>query len=986
MRQGDGSDVLGPDDPRNSDIGILYVEAKDSRQTVLTALNTQEVRGRKQIAIVLPEQGKAFRHAIDFDGLKTLCRQLKAQVIFIIPSGRGPADMARQRRFMVYSSLDTFRSALLNEDAPARKQRAKSQSDAAKHPGILVFGGRKARVHTSRVPITPKLIQSAPPTPRLRNQAAPPTPRLHDRPTPLIMPRVAPTPNLQGPAPQEQMGTQDMPPVPPTPRMFDQSSAHAANNRLPQLEMENQMGRGNVLPTPYLVNEPPQPDLPTIPPTPHLAAQQGIPTPHIQEEQLLDSSMIEGIPATPDNTPRTGGETSAASNLFVDERMAAATAGILAANNLESDDDALYTPTTPQKAGTPAPTSDNTATNDTPGELPLADQPTPRELPLEDRPTPRITAFPEEAAAPETTHSDKSGEDVTRPREDARPPTATNAPAPRGSVIFPVIPSTLPLAPNQFGAPSGNPDRFAPAPGTAGSGANSGTPGQFTASGTPGRVINPGAFRRVRAGAGMPPAQPLQRGALFTNSPAANPPGPQISAAPWDASSFGGPGMGQRPSGLTPLPPPYSRRARRKRNRTLLLLTLLFLLCAFLVVGVFAQRSQLSGNAGATITLTPASKLETDNYLLSALPTGKPDPAHLQIAARLLTQNSGSSTAPAHATGSVQAKAATGTLVFFNSTSSSVTLASTTFTGKDGVQVRVDGPIVVPASGSASTSAPGYAVKPGSKGNIPAFDIGGPCCANGISVKNTASFSGGQDAQKNSVLQQSDLDNAARPLISKLTQNTGAALQKQVKSGERVIENTYQCKPTITSDHKVGDAVKTASAQVVVACTEEVYDFATAQQMATSRLQTRARNDPDLNSHYALNGQIVTRTLSNTVVSSAGQATIEMQAKGLWVYQITSQMQENIKQALPGISQADAQRILTHTTGVAAAHISISDGSSLPTNPSAITLVVQSLPQLQATPASVSNGSGSPTVIPSGTGIPPGPALTPTPTAVPGLG
>jgi hypothetical protein len=315
-----------------------------------------------------------------------------------------------------------------------------------------------------------------------------------------------------------------------------------------------------------------------------------------------------------------------------------------------------------------------------------------------------------------------------------------------------------------------------------------------------------------------------------------------------------------------------------------------------------------------------------------------------------------------------------------------VTLGSTTFTGKDGVQVRVDGPIVVPASGSASASAPGYAVKPGAKGNIPAFDIGGPCCTNGISVKNTAPFSGGQDAQQNSVLQQSDLDNAARPLISKLTQSTGVALQKQVKGGERVIENTYQCKPTITSDHKVGDAVKTAAVRVVVACTEEVYDFATAQQMATSRLQTRARNDPNLNAHYTLNGQIVTSVLSNTVVSSAGQATIEMQAKGLWVYQITNQMQESIKQALPGISQADAQRVLTHTSGVAAAHISLSDGSSLPTNPNAITLVVQSLPKLQATPASVSNGSGNPTVIPSGTGIPSAPALTPTLTTVPGLG
>ncbi len=82
MKQGDGSDLLGPGDPRNSDIGILYVTSADSRQDILTAINTQELQGRKQIAIVLPDQGKAFRQPVDFDGLKTVRRTLKAQAGF----------------------------------------------------------------------------------------------------------------------------------------------------------------------------------------------------------------------------------------------------------------------------------------------------------------------------------------------------------------------------------------------------------------------------------------------------------------------------------------------------------------------------------------------------------------------------------------------------------------------------------------------------------------------------------------------------------------------------------------------------------------------------------------------------------------------------------------------------------------------------------------------------------------------------------------
>ena len=195
MRQGDGSDLLGPGNPRNADIGILYVESRDSRPEILTAISTQELQGRKQIAIVLPEQGKAFRQPVDFDGLKNMRRSLKAQLIFIAPAGPGPAEFARQRRFPVYSSLDTFKSALLNEGIPSANPRMKSNPGPVKKTGILPFGSRKGKtsgLDAQAVPPTPRMQnepEAVPPTPRLQHSQVPPTPHVDELDTVEIDPQ-----------------------------------------------------------------------------------------------------------------------------------------------------------------------------------------------------------------------------------------------------------------------------------------------------------------------------------------------------------------------------------------------------------------------------------------------------------------------------------------------------------------------------------------------------------------------------------------------------------------------------------------------------------------------------------------------------------------------------------------------------------------------------------------------------------------------------
>ncbi len=119
MRQGDGTDLLGPSDPRSASIGVIYVAPNDDRQSVLTAILTQDKLGFKQVIVVLPDQNKAFQRPIDFEGLKNMRRGLKAEIVFIAPSGPGPAEYARQRRFPVYTSLEAFSQSIRLETVAA---------------------------------------------------------------------------------------------------------------------------------------------------------------------------------------------------------------------------------------------------------------------------------------------------------------------------------------------------------------------------------------------------------------------------------------------------------------------------------------------------------------------------------------------------------------------------------------------------------------------------------------------------------------------------------------------------------------------------------------------------------------------------------------------------------------------------------------------------------------------------------------------------
>ncbi|GCF08389.1 hypothetical protein [Dictyobacter arantiisoli] len=112
MRQGNGTDLLGMNDPRSASIGVIYVSPTDDRKSVLAAILTQGKLSRQEIVIVLPNPNKSFQRPQDFDDLKSVRLRVQGEIIFIAPHGPGPAEFARQRQFPVYDSLEEYTQAL----------------------------------------------------------------------------------------------------------------------------------------------------------------------------------------------------------------------------------------------------------------------------------------------------------------------------------------------------------------------------------------------------------------------------------------------------------------------------------------------------------------------------------------------------------------------------------------------------------------------------------------------------------------------------------------------------------------------------------------------------------------------------------------------------------------------------------------------------------------------------------------------------------
>ncbi len=469
--------------------------------------------------------------------------------------------------------------------------------------------------------------------------------------------------------------------------------------------------------------------------------------------------------------------------------------------------------------------------------------------------------------------------------------------------------------------------------------------------------------------------------------------GAGIAAKLTAATPTGGTAVGsgsQPPSSSAPGGPGGSGVGGTSRGTRIIVAIVLGVLTVLLIGGITV--AALSGGisnlphiipgttATATVTITPDSKNETNIYQILGV-TGTPNPSMREVSARIISTTSPSQSKTVQSTGSIPGTRARGSLTFLNS-GSTKTFGSVILRGDSGVPVTFNGPITVNALPGFLTVT-GFAYDSGSAGNIGALDITGPCCATGITVKNGA-FSGGQDAQPNSVVRQSDINAAAGSLTASLTPGTQAALQKQIHPGEQAVSNTLKCTSAVSANHAAGDHAPNVTVIVSVTCKEEVYNQQAALTMAVSVHAKQISSD--LGPNYALTGNIVTQVTRVTMVDTKGTLAILVRAEGVWVYQFSNSVLQGFADHIANMSNQDAIKYLMSQPGVKAVKIDNPNGNTLP-DAAHIKFVIEAIPGATGSPPP---GKGTATTTPSGpTAVPSGavtPPVKPTPTATQGLG
>jgi serine/threonine protein kinase len=347
-------------------------------------------------------------------------------------------------------------------------------------------------------------------------------------------------------------------------------------------------------------------------------------------------------------------------------------------------------------------------------------------------------------------------------------------------------------------------------------------------------------------------------------------------------------------------------RPRRKRFSSWLL-SAGALGCIVLLIAMFANFMLPLFSSTVTVTLIPRSKQE---QITMPVPASQLHAHQLSTIAPVQT-NSG------NVSGTFPGTKAHGTLLFLNNANHEIIVQTAVFTGKSNVPVTFQGPVTVPFTNPTFLEVPAQAVDAGAKGNLPQFDIVQNCC-NGIVVKNTT-FTGGQDAQPDDQIQQSDITNVANPLVTSQTQSGQASLKAQVKSNERVVSSSNHCQPAVTPSAPAGTQAKVVTVSVSVACTEEVYTAALAQEIAARLLNQQARQD--VGATYQLAGQ------ATVGVEMDGDQFI-LKARGIWAYAFSPVRLHQLAASVAGKSPDGARSLLLQQQGVTDVHFSTT--STLP--------------------------------------------------------
>jgi len=197
----------------------------------------------------------------------------------------------------------------------------------------------------------------------------------------------------------------------------------------------------------------------------------------------------------------------------------------------------------------------------------------------------------------------------------------------------------------------------------------------------------------------------------------------------------------------------------------------------------------------------------------------------LSVQRQIPSTQTQSQTVDATGSGQTDATNATGTLTFTNTFKKEFTYdAHSTFVSKSRVQVAIDEDAIVPAADSngvsSVTTVRAHAVEPGAAGNIAAGDVDNSLAGSSkqvISIKNDEAFTGGQDVQTYTFVQQSDIDGSATSLKNTTQQSAIDDIHQQLQPNEHLVGDP-QCTSNVSSDHNTGDRVSQVTVTVTTTC------------------------------------------------------------------------------------------------------------------------------------------------------------------------
>ena len=299
-----------------------------------------------------------------------------------------------------------------------------------------------------------------------------------------------------------------------------------------------------------------------------------------------------------------------------------------------------------------------------------------------------------------------------------------------------------------------------------------------------------------------------------------------------------------------------------------------------------------------------------------------PVAAHIETITTAPQKNTVPTTGEQH----VSATQAYGQLTFFNSdiVPHLVPAGTVIAVPHSNLQVITDEDVTIPAgnlSESGQVDVHAHVVQAGADGNIAAHTLyGSPCCSSdNIRVDNLNSFSGGQNDQIYSIVQQSDIQGAANPLEKLQTQSAPSLLQKQAQSSDILVTSTVQCTPTVSSDAAVGSRVTSITVTVKSTCTGDFYNIEAVNSLVVK--QFIEHEDQRLGHNYVHVGNVKIDVTKVSVQPASKRQTLvlDVGARGVWLFNFNKVQKEQLLRAIASKKRGQAYSQLMneiHRVGV----------------------------------------------------------------------